>query len=50
MLETLGYTPAMVALDVMEKSAPIRVLQAELNDLLGVIVKLVDQVNYLVVQ
>lgn len=40
LLETLGYTPAMVALDVMEKSAPIRVLQAELNDLLGVIVKI----------
>ena len=40
LLETLGYTPAMVALDVMEKSAPIRVLQAELNDLLGVMVKI----------
>ena len=40
LLETLGYTPAMVALDVMEKAAPIRILQAELNDLLGVVVKI----------
>jgi carbon dioxide concentrating mechanism protein CcmO len=40
-LETTGWTPAMVALDVMEKTADIRVLQAELNDFLGVVIKLV---------
>ena len=40
LLETHGFTPAMVALDVMDKAAPIKVLQAELNDLLGVIVKI----------
>ena len=34
MLETTGYTPAIVALDVMDKAARIRVLQAELNDFL----------------
>ena len=40
LLETTGYTPAMVALDEMEKSGNIRVLQAELNDFLGVIIKI----------
>jgi carbon dioxide concentrating mechanism protein CcmO len=38
-LETTGLTPAMVALDVMEKTATIRVLQAELNDFLGICIK-----------
>ncbi len=40
-LETTGFTPAIVALDAMEKAARIRVLQAELNDFLGVVVKIV---------
>ncbi|MCA9175161.1 MAG: BMC domain-containing protein [Planctomycetales bacterium] len=40
LLETRGFTPAMVALDVMAKAAPIEVLQAELNDFLGVIIKI----------
>ncbi len=40
MLETTGFTPAMVALDAMEKSANIRVIQAEVNDFLGIIIKL----------
>lgn len=39
LLETTGWTPAIVALDAMEKDAGIRVLQAELNDFLGVIIK-----------
>jgi carbon dioxide concentrating mechanism protein CcmO len=39
-LETTGLTPAMVALDVMDKTAQIRVLQAELNDLLGICIKI----------
>lgn len=38
-LETTGLTPALVALDVMEKAAPIRVLQAELNDFYGIVLK-----------
>lgn len=38
-LETTGLTPAMVALDVMEKTAAIQVLQAELNDFLGICIK-----------
>ena len=41
MLETTGFTPAMAALDVMEKTAPVRVLQAEINDFLGVCMKIV---------
>jgi microcompartment protein CcmL/EutN len=45
MLETTGLTPALVALDTMHKSADIRVLQAELNDLLGVCVKIVGSTD-----
>lgn len=44
MLETTGFTPAMVALDVMEKAAPIRVLQSEINDFLGICIKIVGSV------
>src|SRR5690348_10832089 len=40
LLETTGLTPAMVAIDTMLKSASIRVLQLELNDLYGVCVKI----------
>ena len=40
LLETTGYTPAMVALDAMEKSGDIHVVQAELNDFLGVVLKI----------
>jgi carbon dioxide concentrating mechanism protein CcmO len=46
-LETIGLTPAIVALDVMVKSAPVRVLQVEVNDLKGVCVKLVGPVDAL---
>lgn len=38
-IETTGLTPAMVALDAMAKAADVRVIQVELNDMLGVIVK-----------
>lgn len=40
MLETTGFTPAMVALDVMAKTAQIQVLQAEINDFLGICIKI----------
>lgn len=43
-LETTGYTPAIVALDAMEKAADVRVLQLEKNDFYGVIVKIVGPV------
>lgn len=38
-IETTGLTPAMVALDAMAKASDVRVIQVELNDMLGVIVK-----------
>jgi carbon dioxide concentrating mechanism protein CcmO len=40
LLETTGLTPAMVALDAMEKTAGIRVCQIELNDMCGVCLKI----------
>jgi microcompartment protein CcmL/EutN len=39
-LETTGFTPAMVALDAMLKNAHVQVFQVELNDLSGVCVKI----------
>jgi carbon dioxide concentrating mechanism protein CcmO len=39
-LETTGLTPALVALDAMEKGATIQVIQAELNDFYGVVLKI----------
>jgi microcompartment protein CcmL/EutN len=39
-LETTGLTPALVALDAMEKAADIRLLQAELNDFYGIVLKI----------
>jgi microcompartment protein CcmL/EutN len=44
-LETTGLTPALVAVDVMFKSAPVRILQVEVNDLYGVCVKLAGPVD-----
>jgi hypothetical protein len=35
-VEIPGWSPAMVILDAMEKTAGVRVLQAELNDQPGV--------------
>jgi ethanolamine utilization protein EutM len=45
MLETRGLTPAIVALDAMEKRAPLTLIQAELNDFLGVVIKVAGQVD-----
>ncbi|GIW94583.1 MAG: hypothetical protein KatS3mg110_2624 [Pirellulaceae bacterium] len=39
-LETHGLSPALAALDTMEKSARIQVLEAELNDALGYVLKI----------
>ena len=44
-LETTGLTPGLVALDVMGKTAEIRVLQAELNDFLGVCIKIMGRLD-----
>lgn len=38
-LEVTGLTPAMVALDTMDKLAGVRVLQTESNDFYGVVLK-----------
>ena len=39
-LESLGWTAAMVALDTMAKAANITVIQAEWNDMLGSVIKI----------
>ena len=44
-LETVGLTPALVAVDVMFKSAPVRIVQVEVNDLCGVCVKITGRVD-----
>jgi len=43
-LETTGFTPALVALDAMEKQASLRLLQVELNDFYGVVIKVLGSV------
>jgi microcompartment protein CcmL/EutN len=44
-LETAGWTPAMVALDAMEKAAGVSVWQVELNDMLGTVLKIFGPVD-----
>lgn len=44
-LEVTGLTPAMVALDTMDKAAGIRLLQAESNDFLGLVLKVAGSVD-----
>lgn len=46
-VEVTGLTPALVALDVMSKAAEIVVLQVELNDALGVCLKMQGSVDAL---
>ena len=41
LLETFGLTPMLAAIDVMEKSGAVQILQCELNDLGGVAAKVV---------
>lgn len=40
MLESTGYISSMAALDVMEKTSGVRVLQTEINDFLGICIKI----------
>jgi carbon dioxide concentrating mechanism protein CcmO len=40
LLEMIGLTPTLVALDAMEKSGKIRIIQCELNDFYGVCTKI----------
>lgn len=44
-LETTGLTPALAAIDHMVKTAPARIEQVEVNDLLGVCVKVAGEVE-----
>ncbi len=43
-LEVTGLTPAMVALDTMDKTAGIRLVQSESNDFYGVVLKVAGPV------
>jgi len=40
MLEVTGLTPTLVAVDAMEKTASVRVMQCELNDYYGICTKI----------
>lgn len=44
-LEVRGLTPAMLALDAMEKAAAISLVQAELNDFSGTVIKIDGSVD-----
>jgi microcompartment protein CcmL/EutN len=39
LVEIIGWSPAMVVLDTMDKAGDVRLLQAELNDFYGVVIK-----------
>jgi microcompartment protein CcmL/EutN len=43
LVEIKGWSPAMVALDAMTKSASVRLLQVELNDLYGACIKVTGE-------
>jgi len=45
LIEVGGFTPTLVAVDAMTKAANVTIVQAELNDLLGVIVKITGSVD-----
>ena len=40
LLETIGLTPTLAAIDAMEKAAEVRVIQCELNDFYGICTKI----------
>ena len=43
LIEVTGLAPALVALDVLDKAADVRLLQAELNDQLGALIKITGE-------
>ena len=45
LLETIGLTPTLVALDTMEKCAQVSLVQCELNDDCGVCTKITGSVS-----
>src|SRR5688572_21684346 len=40
LIEVTGLAPALVALDVLDKAADVRLVQVELNDQLGALIKI----------
>lgn len=45
LLETTGFTPGMVALDAMEKATGVSSVQLEINDFLGIILKVIGELG-----
>ena len=43
LIEITGLAPALVALDVLDKAAEVRLVQAELNDQLGALIKITGE-------
>jgi microcompartment protein CcmL/EutN len=43
LIEITGLAPALVALDVLDKAADVRLIQAELNDQLGALIKIAGE-------
>jgi microcompartment protein CcmL/EutN len=43
LIEITGLAPALVALDVLDKAADVRLLQVELNDQLGALIKVTGE-------
>jgi microcompartment protein CcmL/EutN len=43
LIEVGGFAPALVALDVLDKASDVRLIQAELNDQLGVLIKITGE-------
>ena len=43
LIEITGLAPALVALDVLDKAADVRLIQAELNDQLGTLIKIAGE-------
>lgn len=43
-LEVNGFTPALAAVDAMDKAGRIRILEAELNDFYGFVIKVTGEV------
>ena len=40
LIEITGFAASLVALDVLDKAADVRLLQVEMNDLLGALIKI----------
>src|SRR5688572_33453474 len=43
LIEVQGFSPTLVILDVVDKAADVRLLQVELNDMLGACIKVTGE-------